>query len=134
MSFNFSVSNEESKVRVQNVNILEAPKLMAEPYQNCQSSIYHISQQISPRASIKENINKVEGLEFRGYPKRKMGKCVMKQEKYFSYEQSGPENVKKMRDSFGQAYQEYFLSESSSCKSKESYFCVYQSRNIEQSG
>ena len=55
----------------------------------------------------------------------------MKQEKHFVYEENSSGKVRKLRDSFGQAYQEYFLSESSSCKSKEECIYLNQNRKIE---
>ena len=88
------------------------PKFIVEPCQSSkvEESFYvHWNQQNHEKNNFFKSGGSVsESLSFKGIPKRKIAKCETKRERNFK-EEKDHENLRKLRDSFGNAYQEYYL-------------------------
>lgn len=133
MSLNISFSNDESKGYAHNTSYFQPP--CKKSSKNEDESLYFRLNQLSEVKTFQREPQISQEIEVFGFnkcPKRKIGRCIMKQEKHFVFEENSSGKVRKLRDSFGQAYQEYFLSESSSCKSKEECIYLNQNRKIEK--
>jgi hypothetical protein len=70
-----------------------------------------LQEHFGPEKEVdKSSREELEVLQFRGMPRRKVGRCVVQRENFYTYE-SGAGQMHKMHDSFGRDYQEFYLAE-----------------------